>query len=413
MLTSASLLALLLLCAGAQPAQAPAAQLETRAAPPLYASPSEAPVELVESWPLETTLDHPDIRDAKNVWLDLVAHAQRSVDFAEFYASNQANSPLEHVVRSVEAAAARGVKVRWLGEEKFYKTYPETMDRLGKAPGAEVRRFDVKDVMGGVLHAKYFLVDGEQAYLGSQNFDWRSLEHIQELGVRTRVPQIVAALRDVFELDWALSRGAPKPKPAVTAAAFPVKTELGALTFVASPKDYLPDEALWDLPRMVKLIDSAKSTVRVQVLTYRAHGRGGALPDLEEALQRAASRGVKVELIVSDWATRKSSIGGIKALHAPPNLTVKVMTIPPFSGGYVPFARVVHAKYMVIDGQSAWVGTSNWEKDYFYKSRNVGLIIEGGPLPARLDAFFADNWNGKYVETVDPAKNYVPPRTGE
>jgi len=397
----------------ARPAAPPAdAQLQTQAGPGLYPSASSAPVELVESWPVETTLDHPDVRDAKDVWLEQIAGARRSLDFAEFYASNQAGSALEKVIAAVESAATRGVKVRWLGEEKFYKTYPETMDRLGKSPGVQVRRFDVAHVMGGVLHAKYFLVDGQELYLGSQNFDWRSLEHIQELGLRVREPTVVAALKDVFELDWALQAGAPRPKPTVSAAQFPVRTELGALTFVASPKEFLPDEALWDLPRLVQLIDSAKASVRVQVLIYRARGRG-AFPELEEALQRAASRGVKVELLVSDWSKRKTTIGGLKALHAPPNLTVKIMTVPPFSGGHVPFARVVHAKYLVVDGERAWVGTSNWEKDYFFKSRNVGLVIDGGPLPARLDAFFGDNWNGRYVETLDPAADYVAPRTGE
>lgn len=397
-----------LTCARAQPAPQQAAPLETRAGPGLYAGSSQTPLELVESWPLETTLDHPDIRDARHVWLELITRAKKSLDFAEFYASNQPNSSLEQIVLAIEQAAARGVKVRWLGDEKFYRTYPETMERIGKLPGAEMRRYDVGKVMGGVLHAKYFLADGE-AYLGSQNFDWRSLEHIQELGVRVREPTVVAALKDVFELDWALSKEGPRPAPAVTESAFPVKTDFGALTFVASPKGFLPDERLWDLPRMVQLIDSAKISVRVQVLTYRSR----SFHELEEALTRAASRGVKVELLVSNWATRRSTIGGLKSLHAPPGLTVKIMTVPQWSGGYVPFARVVHAKYLVVDGRAAWIGTSNWERDYFFKSRNVGLIVEGGPLPARLDAFFADNWNGRYVELVDPDKTYTPPKTGE
>lgn len=46
--------------------------------------------------------------------------------------------------------------------------------------------------MGGVQHAKYF---------GSQNFDWRAIEHIQELGLRVRVPEVVQALGALFEYD--------------------------------------------------------------------------------------------------------------------------------------------------------------------------------------------------------------------
>ena len=161
------------------------------------------------------------------------------------------------------------------------------------------------------------------------------------------------------------------------------------------------------------MIDSAQKSVRVQLLTYRSKGRGGEFTDLEDALKRAAARGVRVELMLSDWSKRKGSIEGLQRLHAPPNLTIKLLTIPQWSEGYVPFARVAHAKYMVVDNARAWIGTSNWERDYFYQSRNVGLIIDGGPLPERLGAFFSDNWNGPLVEVVDPDKRYEAPKIGE
>jgi phosphatidylserine/phosphatidylglycerophosphate/cardiolipin synthase-like enzyme len=380
--------------------------------PSVPAGPS---TELVESWPLETSLDHADIRDAKDVWRALVDGARTRLDFAEFYASDDPKgaSALTPVVEAVERAAARGVKVRWLADAKFAQTYPELLDRFAKA-GVEVRRFDVSKSMGGVLHAKYFLADG-QAYLGSQNFDWRSLEHIQELGVRSSIPAVVHALADVFELDWAIAGGAARPAPPAASGptGFPVDTDVGRVTFVASPKGWLPDERLWDLPAIVKLIDSAARTVRVQLLTYRARGgRGGDFPEIESALQRAAARGVKVELLVSDWAKRKGMVEGLQALAAP-SLAVKFLTVPQHSAGFVPFARVAHAKYLVVDGARAWVGTSNWERDYFYASRNVGLVVEGGPLPRRLEAFFDDNWDGKLVETVDPTRAYSLPRVGE
>jgi len=66
---------------------------------------------------------------------------------------------------------------------------------------------------------------------------------------------------------------------------------------------------------------------------------------------------------------------------------------------------------MVVDGEHAWVGTSNWERDYFFKSRNVGVIVDGGALPRRLDSFFGDDWKSNYVQRVDPTAAYAPPRT--
>jgi phosphatidylserine/phosphatidylglycerophosphate/cardiolipin synthase-like enzyme len=368
---------------------------------------------LVESSPVETTLDHPDIPDAQDVWPEMVNGATRTLDVAEFYVSNAPGSRLEPVIQAMEAAADRGVKVRVLAEEKFYKTYPETLERLAKRPGVEVRRLDTAKSMGGVLHAKYFVVDGREAYLGSQNLDWRSLEHIQELGLRLRVPEVVRSLADVFESDWVLAGGGTAPAARTPVGGpFPARYAGGTVrvTPALSPEGYLPDPETWDLPKLVKLIDGAKRSVRVQVLTYKAKGRDGStFPELEEALKRAAARGVKVELLAADWSKRKGTIEGLQALHAPPGLTVKLMTIPPWSGGFIPFARVVHAKYMVVDGEWAWVGTSNWERDYFTQTRNVGVIVEGAAFATQLERFFADNWSSPYAAEVDPKATYTAP----
>ena len=380
---------------------------------PAAPAPARPTLVLVESSPLETTLDHPDIPEARDVWPEMIQGATHTLDIAEFYLSNAPGSRLEPVIQAVEAAADRGVKVRVLAEEKFATTYPDTLERLARRSGITVRRLNTAASMGGVLHAKYFVVDGHDAYLGSQNFDWRSLDHIQELGLRVRVPEVVHALADVFERDWLLAGGSTEPSPETTVGGpFPARVEGGEVrvTPVFSPQGFLPDPETWELPRMVKLIDEAKHSVRVQVLTYKSRGRKGEdFPDLEEALKRAAARGVEVELLVADWSKRKGIIEGLQALQSPPGLTVKLLTIPPWSGGFIPFARVAHAKYMVVDGERAWVGTSNWERDYFTKTRNVGLIIEGEVFARRLDRFFADNWNSSYAALVDPHATYTAP----
>jgi phosphatidylserine/phosphatidylglycerophosphate/cardiolipin synthase-like enzyme len=384
-------------------------------APALRAAAPELPgLVLVESSPVETTLDHADIPDAWQVWPEMVNGATRTLDVAQFYVSNAPGSRLEPVIQAIEAAADRGVKVRVLAEEKFYKQYPETLERLAKRPGVEVRRLDTAKVFGGgVLHAKYFVVDGREAYLGSQNFDWRSLEHIQELGLRIRVPEVVRSMADIFEQDWALAVGGQAPATAAVGGPFPASYAGSTVrvTPAHSPEGYLPDPATWDLPKLVKLIDGAKRSVRVQLLTYKAKSRdGGPFPELEDALKRAAARGVEVKLLVADWGKRKGTIEGLQALQwGVPGLTVKLVTIPRWSGGFIPFARVVHAKYMVVDGERAWLGTSNWERDYFTQSRNVGVIVEGEAFATQLERFFGDTWASPYAAEVDPKATYTAP----
>ncbi len=390
-----------------------------------------AALELVESWPAETTLDHADVRDAKDVWPAMFAAARTRIDLAEFYLADQPRSALEPSVRALEDAAARGVHVRVLADEKFYGQYPETLDRLAARANVEVRRIDwsTRGVGGGVLHAKYIVVDGAEACLGSQNFDWRALEHILEVGVRFRAPEQVRALAAIFESDWRAA-GAPNdpaskatPPPTASLAPPPPESLDGAtVTLAASPRDLLPDPARWDLPQLVRLIDDARASVHVEVLTYRVSGHGGEMHDLEDALVRASQRGVEVSLLVSEWALRKDSVTHLQELAAAgerlkasgkPGLSVRFIRIPLHSSGFIPFARVAHAKYMVVDGARAWVGTSNWERDYFYASRNVGLVVAGGALPARLDAFFASIWTSRYVEAIEPGKTYAEPRVAK
>ena len=354
--------------------------------------------------PIETTLDHPDIADAADVWLAMITAAHTSIDLAQFYASNHEPSRLEPIIAALEAAVARGVRVRFLAEQGFVKTYPETLDRLARA-GASIRHLDLKGVAGGggILHAKYFIVDQRDAFFGSQNFDWRALDHNYELGARVHDPAVIGGLAAIFAADWARAGGEPAPKTHIPPAH-------GALTLVASPPDLLPPGVAWDLPRIVQLLDAATSTISVEALSYRADADGAPWDALEAPLVRAARRGVHVQLLFADWAKRPRTVVGLQKLARIANIAVRFTTIPAWSGGFIPFARVTHAKALVVDGKHAWLGTSNWEKEYFTRSRNVGVVVEDPALAAQLARFFATLWDSPYATPVDPDASYTPPR---
>jgi phosphatidylserine/phosphatidylglycerophosphate/cardiolipin synthase-like enzyme len=68
-----------------------------------------------------------------------------------------------------------------------------------------VRVIDYHRIAGGVQHAKFMIVDDREAWLGSQNLDWRALSHIHELGARVRLEPVAKTFEDVFESDWAAS----------------------------------------------------------------------------------------------------------------------------------------------------------------------------------------------------------------
>jgi phosphatidylserine/phosphatidylglycerophosphate/cardiolipin synthase-like enzyme len=68
---------------------------------------------------------------------------------------------------------------------------------------------------------------------------------------------------------------------------------------------------------------------------------------------------------------------------------------------------------MVVDGETAWLGTSNWERDYFYESRNCGVFVEGRSFGGELQRFFDRGWSSPYAAPVDPKAAYEAPRIGD
>jgi phosphatidylserine/phosphatidylglycerophosphate/cardiolipin synthase-like enzyme len=367
---------------------------------------------MVESAPVETTLDDSPRARTHEVWRALVDGAERTLDIEQFYVSNAPGGRLEPILAAIERAAARGVTVRLIADATFADEYPDSLERLSAR--VAVQRLDASKSMGGVQHAKYFVVDGCALYLGSANFDWRSLEHIHELGLRIQSRALAQALGEVFELDWAFAGGQPRPDPTESFAAFPVTVGELSLRPALSPKGFLPDVRSFDLPELVSLIDAAEAGLRVELLSYELTSRdGSAFRELDDALRRAAGRGVAVQLLVSHWDSRAGRIEALQALAEVAGVELRIVTIPEHSSGFIPFARVIHAKYLVVDERVSWLGTSNWGGDYFFRSRNVGVIAEGRALARELGAVFDGLWASRYAAPVDPERDYPPPRIAE
>jgi phosphatidylserine/phosphatidylglycerophosphate/cardiolipin synthase-like enzyme len=295
------------------------------------------------------------------------------------------------------------------------------------------------------MHAKYFIVDGDEAFVGSQNFDWRALDHIVEMGLHIRLPAYARALLDVFEHDWnrgyvvgtlapdATSRNdadeddAPASDVTVddiaAAEAMGLIDHPSPIAFTSrsgdvvtlypafSPHGDIPNPADWDLPLIVETIDAAEDSVHVTLLSYKPVTRDSAYwPALENALRRAAARGAAVHMLVADWGKRAPGIDYLKSLQCVPGIEVRMVTIPEASSGFIPFARVTHAKYLTVDGRRFWLGTSNWEKSYFTTSRNVGVVADHPGITQELDRSFHRVWSSPYSYLVDPAATYEPPR---
>ncbi|WP_455922145.1 phospholipase D-like domain-containing protein [Pseudomonas putida] len=374
--------------------------------------------ELIHTAPVDTTLATPDLRSPGPVWMQLFDGARHSIDIEQFYAVDHPGSVMEQVLQHLEAAGKRGVKIRFLLEDKGQKlSDPATLARLRAIPNLSFAVLPYAKLTGnGIIHAKFMVVDGARAFVGSQNFDWRSLEHIHETGLLISDAPMAAQVQAIFDQDWhaeqALSQGQPVPLPAAGQPAPRTGNYL-----VASPARYNPPgvgDSEQELPR---LLAEAKKEIRVQLLDYAPLSYGPDntrpyYPVIDSALRAAAARGVLVKLMVSDWNTAPPELAYLKSLAILPNVQVRIVTLPQASQGFIPYARVIHSKTLEIDGQVAWVGTSNWLGGYLDKSRNLEVVMRNPAMAARIEQLHAQLWDGPYASPLDIERDYPKPHPG-
>jgi phosphatidylserine/phosphatidylglycerophosphate/cardiolipin synthase-like enzyme len=268
------------------------------------------------------------------------------------------------------------------------------------------------------MHAKYIIADNMDVYLGSCNFDWLSLTNVHEIGVRIQNTKFASYVQKVFETDWELC--ITKKLPAIK------KTKLKKLpvietkynnskikvTPVFSPASTTPNNCPIEIEEIVKYIDSAENSIFLNVMEYSPKSQYCDLySDLfDSALRKAGVRGVNVKILASNWCMHEPNISFLKSISMIPNIEVKLFTIPRLKKQYLPFARVQHCKYLVIDKEKAWLGSSNWEPDYFLRSRNVSMLIQGFETTITLRQMFLNSWTSKYAEFIDSKKQYKRPQ---
>jgi phosphatidylserine/phosphatidylglycerophosphate/cardiolipin synthase-like enzyme len=388
----------------------------------LIAQQASPDIEIVESIPAGTSLDNPDIRNTREVWLEMIKHAERSLDIEQFYISSEPGKQMADILSAVCAAAERNVKVRIIVDARMYKTYPANVDSLARCQNIETRRIDFNARAGGVQHAKYFIVDGTEIFVGSQNFDWRALAHIHELGLRIHSEEFAAAYEDIFNLDWQISSNEAKNTDSIFfkkhyQTPIRIHAEAGDDFFIAptfSPKGFIPDSTLWDEQAILHVMNNAHQTLTLQFLSYSTSERGGgSYAVIDDAIRNAAKRGVKIKMIVSDWEKGSHSVQALKDLSNFTNIEVAFTSIPEWSGGYIPFARVEHCKFIVADSKTFWLGSSNCEKSYYYSARNLGVVCSNANLAATLARIFLKSWNSPYKELITKDGEYKAREHGE
>ncbi len=285
-------------------------------------------------------------------------------------------------------AVERGVIVRLLLDHIGSRKYPGFKRLGGRLDAAGIqwrlmmpiqplhgrwRRPDLRN------HRKLLVVDGNKAFMGSQNMidstylskkNQRVGRHWHDVMVELS-GQIVAAIEAVFAVDWYTESG-ERIRPDIQHLddpALPIGGQVNALQLIPSGPGFEtePNLRLFD-----RLIQSATERLAV-VSPY-------FVPDesLFYALTTAAHRGVDVELYVCEEADQ-IVVGHAQASYYQVLLEAGIRILR------YPKPAVLHSKFFTVDDKVAVFGSSNLDMRSFGLDYEITLMAMGGNFVADLD----------------------------
>ncbi|KAM4637272.1 5'-3' exonuclease PLD3 [Amazona ochrocephala] len=407
---------------------------------------------LVESIPEGMTLGAGSAPNPStfSTWMRLLSAATRSLDIASFYwtmtnadtgTAEPSAAQGEQILRELLRLPQRGIAVRVAVSRPSPKAPLNDLQALERS-GAAVRTVDMPRLTGGVLHTKFWLVDGAHLYVGSANMDWRSLTQVKELGAAVYDCGCLARdLGKIFEAYWALGvpgASIPVPWPANYSTAFNAETPLelqlngtaAAVYLSSSPPALCAAGRTQDLSALLSVIAAAEAFVDIAVMSFLpttefSHPQR-FWPVIDNGLRRAVvERRVRVRLLVGCWRHSQAtmfpflkSLAAIADNRTRYSVAVRLFMVPATAAqARIPYARVNHNKYMVTE-KAAYIGTSNWSGDYFTQTAGSALVVNQtvsaagtgtgtgtGTIREQLEAVFERDWSSQYSADIgDPER---------
>lgn len=160
-------------------------------------------------------------------------------------------------------------------------------------------------------------------------------------------------------------------------------------------------------------IDAAESHVHMLFYIWQRDGR---VTSVNEALSRAAKRGVACRVLVDAVGSkqflrsahaRRLRADGVKIVEALPVNPVRML-----------FSRLDlrnHRKIVAVDGRVAWAGSANLTDASFKVSNRKGvgpwidaMVRVEGPAAQALDVVFLRDWRAESSERVDDVERFLP-----
>ncbi|SNZ02411.1 Phosphatidylserine/phosphatidylglycerophosphate/cardiolipin synthase [Natronoarchaeum philippinense] len=303
----------------------------------------------------------------------------------------------ERVAEALIAANERGVRVDVLVDGAPVGGVPAAQHRaLDRLVGAGI---DVSAVGGERAryryhHPKYAVLDDE-ALVMTEN--WKPSgtggHSSRGWGVVVHGEETAASLRAVFDADAAGRGAVPWSKFRTRVEAVETTPANGTFPRRIEPRRFdadsvrliaAPDNAEGELRRL--LADADESILIEQVSIERE-------TPLVDATLDAARRGVSVKVLLSSaWyveAENRKLAGWLERRAAAEDLDLRVRLAEP-RGRY----EKLHSKGIVVDEESAVIGSINWNNNSLRKNREIAVIVEGDNVGEYYAGLFHADWTG-------------------
>ncbi|MEZ3157198.1 cardiolipin synthase [Microbacterium sp. BWR-S6Y] len=316
-----------------------------------------------------------DYQQSLDAMAEAIRRATRYVH-VEFYIL-QTDDSTDNFFRALEEAAERGVVVRvlldhWANRGKpFYKQTLRRLDAMGAhwhlmLPVQPLRgRYQRPDLRN---HRKLLVIDGDVAYMGSQNVTDSSYNlrknirrglHWVDLMVRVEGP-VVASINAVFLSDWYSETDET------------LTDEIDLFSVSSGPGDLdcqiVPSGPGFDFQNNLKLFLGLLFAARERIIIVSPY----FVPDeaLLLAITTACQRGVHVELFVSEEGDQAM------VYHAQRSYYEALLRAGVVIWMYrKPF--ILHSKSVTIDDEVAVIGSSNMDMRSFGLNLEVSMLVRG------------------------------------
>lgn len=390
----------------------------------------------------EIAAAHQGIKDTYEAWVELISSAQFQIDLDMAYLydgeapGKSRSKKISEFVGLVLAKAISGVKVRLFVDSNLsaFDDY-RGIERFPSHPNIKVVWTQRAKVFVA-NHKKIIVIDrGESAYVGSANFDANVVErHVGDCGAVFRGSQ-AAYLGEVFESYFQNpTSSAPVLTGALPYQKLASSCRLGSTIQAKAPsttqskpnktrvvcshfRGIRAHEDNQTLSALIELIQSARESIDLLMYYIRfkdGASAGSASVLLSQALNEGCKRGVRVRIAVDidafverdepDVQKNQDRLFAHLQKRIPdclgsPRFEFKLVKLGSKQDAYYP--PQMHNKSMVVDGQTAWVGSENWpDFKYFDTSSNCGAVFSEPSEVQKLERVFLAYWECRCASPV-------------